>query len=142
MRSLSRVVLLLMVFGCFCPFQCIGQASPTNDYLDLVGIPDWSVNEPVEMGAINLANGNLHLEIPMASLAQRGEKPFGVKLVYDSNVWGHTDPTVWFPNAMIGSLGGWRVIISGREADNTICQPFVGGTCVGVSAGGFDSTCT
>jgi RHS repeat-associated protein len=142
MRSLFRLFSLLGVFvGFLCPLRCISQ-TPPNDYLDRVGIPDWSVNEPVEMGAINLANGNLHLEIPMASLAQRGEKPFGVKLVYDSTIWGHSWPTVWYPNAMIGSLGGWRVITTGFEGDSTICQAFLGGTCVGVNSGASDGTCT
>src|SRR5437764_1030259 len=60
------------------------QNGAQNDYLDRVGIPDFTVADPVESGFINLANGGLHLEIPMAQLAQRGKAPFSIKLVYDS----------------------------------------------------------
>src|ERR1044071_257869 len=118
------------------------QNGAENDYLDRVGIPDFTVADPVESGFINLANGGLHLEIPMGQLAQRGKTPFSIKLVYDSQVWGHSWPTVWYPNAMIGSMSGWRVIISGQEADGSICQGFVGGSCTGVNSGGYDSQCT
>jgi hypothetical protein len=38
-----------------------------QNYLQQMGIPTFSVNQPVPMGEINVANGNLHLEIPISS---------------------------------------------------------------------------
>src|SRR5215469_5514556 len=103
-RSHTTMIALFVCIFMFC--APAGLAQDKNDYLDRVGVPNFAVMEPVELGSINLANGGLHLEIPVASLAQRGPQPFTIKLIYDSQLWGHSSPQQWFPNAMIGSMGG------------------------------------
>jgi RHS repeat-associated protein len=72
---------------------------------------------------INLANGNLHLEFPIASVPQRGRLPYEAKLVYDSRVWQFDDVGT-FPswNLFIapptpGFVGtGWRLSLTGIGA--------------------------
>lgn len=48
---------------------------------------NFSENVPVEFGFVDLANGNLHLEIPLADPAQRGALRYNARFVYDSRVW-------------------------------------------------------
>jgi RHS repeat-associated protein len=134
----AAVSLLLSFYSSNLPAQA------PNDYLDRIGVPDFSVNEPVEMGAINLASGNLHLEFPMGSLAQRGKEPFTLKLVYDSQIYGTPIGTVWSPHAMLGNLGGWRIIDSSKWSDiGTPCNALTTycGNLAGVDYGVSDGTC-
>jgi hypothetical protein len=42
------------------------------DYSVQIGRPTFTTPSPVEMGFVNLANGNLHLEIPLGSFRERG----------------------------------------------------------------------
>ena len=76
------------------------------------GKPSASPTYPVEHGLINLANGNLHLEIPIATHKQRGQIPTGARFVYDSSIWhGVTDSSgssQWMPTNIPNSSGGWR----------------------------------
>jgi len=50
-----------------------------------------------EMGFVDVANGNLHLEIPLASFPQRGILHYNARLVYDNSIWknpgGAWEPT-------------------------------------------------
>ena len=76
------------------------------------GKPSASPTYPVEHGLINLANGNLHLEIPIATHKQRGQIPTVARFVYDSSIWhGVTDSSgssQWMPTNIPNSSGGWR----------------------------------
>src|SRR5579871_3327332 len=67
--------------------MCTGMASVGQDYQSQTGSPTFSVMQPVPYGVVNLANGNLHVEIPLASAPQRGSLQFVAKLVYDSRIW-------------------------------------------------------
>jgi len=59
-----------------------------QSFLDEPGIPAFTTAFPIEHGFINLSNGNLHLEIPIASYPQRGDlKALHARLVYDSRIW-------------------------------------------------------
>src|SRR5579862_3333414 len=88
-------------------------------YLLQRGAPTFTSADPFELGYVNLANGVVHVEIPLAASPQRGDRGFTFKLVYDSNIW-HIVNTgsalVWQPdNAYYyGSWpgGGWRIIAS------------------------------
>jgi RHS repeat-associated protein len=105
---ISRVawLLLLMMFAVVCSAQ---------DYISQTGSPAFSVNQPVVFGFVNLANGNIHLEIPIASAPQRGELAFAVKLVYDSRIWQAVNAggsLLWKPTNVPNSMGGWRVVSS------------------------------
>jgi RHS repeat-associated protein len=91
------------------------------DYLQADGTPNFTVTVPVELGFVNLANGNLHLEIPLGDPPQRGQLHFNPKFVYDSRNWipvnangqwvwnpieGLEDPTWSDPSAH----GAWAVM--------------------------------
>ena len=97
-----------------------------QSYLQSIGVPPFSTQLPVQNGYINLANGDLHLEIPLGSFPQRGGRTETVALVYDSNIWwvggSWSDP--WQPTNVnndggisgfgnaYASPNGWRVVSS------------------------------
>src|SRR5690242_12466806 len=60
-----------------------------SNYLEKLGPPQAGAIVPVELGSINLTNGNLHLEVPLGSFPQRGGDGFTAKLAYDSRIWIH-----------------------------------------------------
>src|SRR5262245_28094350 len=60
----------------------VGAQFPNAEYLIEMGQPTFTVAEPVPMGFVNVANGNLHIEIPFASIPQRGGQPLVAKMVY------------------------------------------------------------
>src|SRR4051812_36646010 len=68
------------------------------NYVLETGSPTFSVKEPIPNGFVNAANGNLHIEIPLVSLPQRGGQAYVAKLVYDSRIWkpvSNGAATVW-----------------------------------------------
>jgi YD repeat-containing protein len=82
-------------------------------YQNEAGKPTFTSTFPVENGFIDLANGNLHLEIPLVSYAQRGSLPFGAKLVYDSRIWAignYGSYLKWTPTNVSSTMGGWRYV--------------------------------
>jgi RHS repeat-associated protein len=62
--------------------------------------------EPVELGFLETATGDLHLEIPLGSFPQRGinGQPVTLKLVYDSSEWQIGDGVWLHPD---GQYTGW-----------------------------------
>jgi RHS repeat-associated protein len=106
-----------------------------------VGIYPYTTSFPVENGFIDGATGRLHLELPLASVSQRGGSQFKAALVYDSNITGNGYgfgtgyANVQIPNneSLTPSLTGWRLVtsadsgsISGpRLVDVGNCQGFV-----------------
>src|SRR5215467_8864394 len=80
MQYLFAVVLAVFLFAS----PSFGQQS----FMDEPGIPAFTTSFPIEHGFINLANGNLHIEIPIASYPQRSNiEARHVRLVYDSWFW-------------------------------------------------------
>jgi RHS repeat-associated protein len=79
----------------------------------IVGQRPFVAPEPVELGFIESATGNIHLEIPLGAFPQRGMNgqslPF--KLIYDSNIWSVTSTGTWSPSSNqfngSGQLNGW-----------------------------------
>jgi RHS repeat-associated protein len=82
-------------------------------YTTAAGTPTFTTAIPVEMGFTNVANGNLHIEIPLASFPQRGSLIYNARLVYDSLIW-KIDGTAWKPTNVPNSMGGWRLITGGE----------------------------
>lgn len=123
MKSLQLFVAATLAV-CFVALPVFGQQS----YMDEPGIPTFTTAFPVENGLINLANGNLHIEIPIATYPQRGKiKALHYRLVYDSRFWViRIDPVseaaTWTPSGIpplgIDIGGGFRLISDG-EAGNT-----------------------
>jgi RHS repeat-associated protein len=77
-------------------------------------LPPNSVYQGSGIDKVNLQNGNLHIEIPLLSLAQRGGKTLTWKFVYDSPQW----QAVWVPQSyplvgyyVVNEQGteGWRL---------------------------------
>jgi len=89
----------------------LGQTSS----LDEPGIPAFTTAFPVEHGFINLANGNLHIEIPISSYNQRGNvKALHPRLVYDSRFWiVRTDPVSEREYWSGGGLGPVGIYVGG-----------------------------
>src|SRR5258708_13266060 len=80
-----KVIKILLV-ALFCA-NSLPAFSQAQSYQDEPGLPTFAVTVPVENGIINLANGNLHIEIPIATYPQRGSRSMHVRLVYDSRFW-------------------------------------------------------
>jgi RHS repeat-associated protein len=87
-------------------------------YTTATGTPTFTTALPVEMGFTNVANGNLHLEIPLASFPQRGSLAYNARLVYDSLIWKIAN-NAWQPTNVPNSMGGWRLITGGETGTVT-----------------------
>lgn len=124
MRSSWVLKAVKIIFALAFTFSAVSWAQ--QSYMDEPGIPAFTTAFPVENGFINLANGNLHIEIPIASYPQRGNiKALNARLVYDSRFWtfdpNGDDPIGvrgWQPNGVTGypqPFGvGWRFITGGE----------------------------
>jgi len=89
------------------------HSARAQSYIYATGSPTFTTAEPVELGFINLANGNLHIEIPLTSPPQRGTIPFSAALVYDSRIWiNGGSGSSWAPVNVPNSQGGWRLVTS------------------------------
>lgn len=115
MKVLGCRVLLVAIISVFFTAQ-----SEAQSYIYDAGTPRYTTAEPVELGFVNLANGNLHLEIPITASPQRGKRQFSATLVYDSRIWRHGG--AWTPDNVtvatispVNSWGGWRLITSGSS---------------------------
>ena len=104
---------------------CVSLISPTllraQNYLYATGTPTYSSVIPVDHGFINVNNGELHLEFPLASTAQRGDQILDEKLVYDSRIWKivqNGSSYGWQPTNINGAVGGWS--FSSGEGAGTI----------------------
>lgn len=94
---------------------CLGRIATAQDYLSQTGSPTFSVAQPLQYGFVNLANGNVHLEIPLASAPQRGNLAFSAKMVYDSRIWHIVKVggnLLWKPTNIPNSISGWRFATS------------------------------
>lgn len=96
---------------------CLPGTTWAQDYVYAVGNPSFSVDIQIEDGYINVANGNIHLEIPISNVKQRGSLQHSSRLVYDSRIWKivpNSDPdgdeNTWQPVNVPNSMAGWRYI--------------------------------
>ncbi len=107
-RGCLAFVAILVVIG-IVPAPICAQ-----DYLKQTGAPTFTTSQPVELGFVNVPNGNLHLEIPLGFFPQRGGRPFVAKLVYDSRIWRVVTGTssTWQPTNVPNSWAGWRFVTS------------------------------
>ena len=96
------------------------QSSPDLDQLLQIGLPNTAPVLAVPLGAVNLSNGNLHLEIPIKTVPQTGTMPaLTFTLVYDSQFWekfNNFSNTIWEPASSLGTASspgnGWRWVVS------------------------------
>src|SRR5947199_8560129 len=78
-------------------------------YANQIGLPAFSAPYPVENGYVNMPNGNLHLEFPIATVEVRGGRKLTWKLVYDSLMWRTILGVPPYPgDSWQSDNGGWR----------------------------------
>jgi len=69
MRRIALMCLVLALCVSQSQLKLFGQ---DQNYLYGTGTQTWGVNIPIENGFINVANGEVHLELSLASTPQRG----------------------------------------------------------------------
>jgi YD repeat-containing protein len=89
-------------------FLVTGLAHAQN-YAYVTGNPTLSTQIPIENGFINVNNGDIHIEIPLAVHQQRGRMQLNERLIYDSRIWRliYNGGYSWSPTNIPSSLGGW-----------------------------------
>ncbi|ADV82717.1 RHS repeat domain-containing protein [Terriglobus saanensis] len=103
-------------------------AASAQDYLFATGSPAFSTNLPIDQGIVNVNNGEIHLEIPLAVKTQRGGAlALQEKLIYDSRIWKFVQngSFQWQPSNVPNSVGGWT--FSSGLASGSITFTGVGG---------------
>ena len=106
MRKLATVLLFVWFV------LAAEQQLDAQSYVYATGIPSFSTQIPIENGVINVNNGEIHIEIPLATHAQRGRLQLNESLVYDSRIWQivNNGGTYQFqPTNVPDSMGGWRL---------------------------------
>ena len=104
-RSVTLFMLLLFGVSAIMPSTALAQG-----YLSATGSPVFATTLPTDQGIVNVNNGEIHLEIPLATYAQRGDLRLNEKLVYDSRIWKaaqNASTTSWQPTNVPFSSGGW-----------------------------------
>lgn len=104
---------LWVVTGALCLLGPLAAPLEAQNYLTSTGTPSFAAPYPAEMGIVDAASGNLHLEIPLQSFPQRGRETFTLQLEYDSHIWSIQPNGAgfsWWPAYYPGYLanGGWR----------------------------------
>jgi RHS repeat-associated protein len=140
-RAIMKTVGLV---SCVVLFASIAIAQEPWDYLGVLGTTNFSQDVPVELGFVDLTNGNLHLEIPIASPPQRGALKYNARFVYDSRIWipnlfcsgscfwqwaplqGTNNPSYADPNAHLG----WDVFTDYYNLTGVLTAPPVMGPTI------------
>jgi RHS repeat-associated protein len=91
---------------CLTMLTLSGSSASGQNYLSSAGEPNYSTPEPTELGFVDAATGNLHIDIPLGSFSQRASKnALALHLQYDSNIWATSGSSpAWFPGQ-----GGWTL---------------------------------
>lgn len=113
MRRLLRCLCVLIV-PCLWPSATLVFA---QNYLYGTGNQTWGVNIPIENSYINVANGEVHLQIDLATHKQRGSLRLDEMLVYDSRIWqiiASGSSYSFQPTNVPSSQAGWR-FVKGNE---------------------------
>jgi hypothetical protein len=104
---------LIKLFLCGVMLCSAGRAF-CQGYVYATGVPTFSTTLPIDHGIVNVNNGDIHLEIPLATNAQRGRLGLEEKLVYDSRIWQivqNGSGYIWQPNNVPNSMGGLDILI-------------------------------
>ena len=124
-----RLVLLTLLLGTLATSV---PAVRAQSYVYQFGNNPWSVPVSVPGGYVDAANGNLHIEIPIAAMPERGSVPFVAKLVYDSHIW-IPGTSSWLPINVPNSWSGWRLVTTAGagggvtyKALNKVCYQNLG----------------
>jgi len=130
-RSNNLTALLSMTFLCL--FVGISSAVAQN-YTTMIGTPNFSTDIPVRLGYVDAANGDLHIEIPLGTYAQRGKLTYSARLVYDSRIWEVVNSNAWEPDNVPNETAsyqwsGWRLLIDYQESGGAVGYRVTNGVC-------------
>src|ERR1700688_419752 len=131
-RRETTILRLLMFLTAVVFLSPPSNAQDPSNYVLQTGTPTFAANDVFPFGTVDIANGNLHLEIPLGSYPQRGGKSLSLKLVYDSRVWGvintGTEETYSYASETNGQNLplGWRIVGDPKVNNLTILN---GDTC-------------
>jgi len=128
-RFINLTAFLSITFLCL--FFGITSAVAQN-YTTMIGTPNFSTDIPVRLGYVNAANGDLHIEIPLGTYAQRGKLTYSARLVYDSRIWQSSN--VWEPDNVPNETAsyqwsGWRLLIDYQESGGGVGYRVTNGAC-------------
>lgn len=104
---------LILAMGMVFAGTFLAPGAKAQNYLTASGKPSFATVEPVELGFVDAANGNLHLRFDFGAFPQRGVHGIAnIGLVYDSSLaWfvacGSTG-CAWAPNATDTEYEGFR----------------------------------
>jgi len=128
MRRALRVGIELTLLAAFASLPAMAQ-----NYLYGTGNPAWGINIPIDNGFINVSNGNVHMEIPVGNLPQRGGLPLTESVVYDSRIW--TIVNNGTSNSFQPASGGGWTLGGSANADGNLQENLVNETvsCSGSS---------
>jgi RHS repeat-associated protein len=105
-RTLCLCALLVCIVGVYAP-----PVTAQGDPLEAVGIRPVSTHLPIQNGYIDLANQDVHIEIPLGSFVQRNGRTVNFSLMYDSAIWSQGG--VGWSSPWINSVPwhyGWRLV--------------------------------
>jgi hypothetical protein len=108
----------------------LGDGTAQIPNFEQVGLPQNSTILPVSLGGINLANGSIHLELPLVSQPEQGGATFTAKLVFNSASWQYRPSFGVIPSQWINfTPASWFFTTSGTPGelvstiDVNVCQP-------------------
>jgi hypothetical protein len=90
------------------------------------GIPPNTTMLKVPLGFVHVINGNVHLEIPIASLPERGGDSDVAKFVYDTTIYTPTDNVGHLSS---GPGHGWYLIAENSISAGNVQYDQVGQSC-------------
>jgi len=146
LRSARQLfVRICAVSAMLCALSAISRAQDASSYLFQTGQPSFGAVDKFPGGTVDISNGNLHIEIPLAGSPQRGSLPLNLKLVYDSRLiwavasssqgsfWTTTQDSWGDSGGVSGHVGalGWRIVGNPEaiQVDNWKYSPVI--TCQG-----------
>lgn len=115
--------------------QLASAQSAPNTYQAEIGKPNWAVKVPVPDGFVNVANGNLHIEIPISSTSQRNGKVLVTKFEYDSALYQHSGSRLypgivgndnWEDGNPGNQNNGWKILTTYDGVTGSLA-PYGGG---------------
>jgi hypothetical protein len=133
MRKLLFAVLCLLY---------VALPARAQNYLYATGSPAFSTQLPIDQGFVNVNNGEIHLEIPLATKKQRGDLILNEALVYDSRIWHivqNGSSYSWQPTNVPNGVGGWT-FSSGASAGTIAYSTQTGSTSTSPACGSGSSS--
>ncbi|MCU1284169.1 MAG: repeat-associated core domain protein [Acidobacteriales bacterium] len=114
----------------------IAAAQQVNDG-NQTGYPYFGSFHGTDQENVSVQNGNLHFEIPLLSVPQRGGRNFNFSFVYDTPTW----QVLWYPPEMQGQLGYWTVNLGPDSGEDSLWR-VVGPTTWGITNEMTTETCS